>query len=123
MLLAIEDIGDRLQEVGAAWSVCFMPRSAELQITGGVLGIRVDTQDEYRGLRATGADLRQDREGVLVIGKADIENHEMPRLRLDSSQGFFGGFGLAKDDVPELLTEHRSEERRVGKECRSRCSP
>ena len=77
-----------------------------MQGTGGVLGIRVHTQDEYRGLRGTGADLRQDREGVIVIGKADIENHEMPRLCLDSSQGFFGGFRLAKDDVPKLVTQH-----------------
>jgi hypothetical protein len=77
-----------------------------LQGTGGVLGIRVHTEDEYRGLRATGAEFPQDREAVIVIGKADIENHETPRLCLDLSQGFFGGFRLAKDDVPELVTKH-----------------
>jgi hypothetical protein len=30
----------------------------------------------------------------------------MPRLCLDSSQDFFGGFRLAKDGIPELVTEH-----------------
>ena len=77
-----------------------------MQGTGGVLGIRVHTQDEHRGLRTTGADLPQDREAVIVIGEADVENHETPRLCLDLSQGFRGGFGLAKDDVPELVTKY-----------------
>jgi hypothetical protein len=69
----------------------------------------VHTEDEYRGLRAKGADFTQDREAVIVIGKADIENHETPRLCLDSSQGFVDGFGLAKDDVPELVAKHLLE--------------
>src|ERR1035437_1628794 len=81
-------------------------RGAELQGRGGVLGIRVHTQDEHRGLGAVDADLPQDREAVIVIGKADVENHETPRLCLDLSQGFRGGFGLAKDDVPELETKY-----------------
>jgi hypothetical protein len=106
MLLAIEDIPDRLQQIGTAGLLGNITRGTELQRTGGVLGIRVHTQDEYRGLGATGADLPQDREAVIDIGKADIENHEMPRLCLDASQGFFGGFRLAKDDVAELVTKH-----------------
>jgi hypothetical protein len=106
VLLAIEDSGERLEKVRTARVPGNVTGSAELQGTGGVLGIRVLTQDEYGGLRVTGAEFPQDREGVTVIGEADIENHETPRLCLDLSHGFRGGLGLAKDDVPELLTQY-----------------
>ena len=38
-------------------------------------------------------------------------------------QGFFEHLGKDGLHVPDEVDEHRSEERRVGKECRSRWSP
>ena len=88
-----------------------------MQGMGGGLGIRVRTQDEYGGVRATGAELPQDGEAVIVIGKAGIEDHETPRLCLELSEGLFGGFGLAEDDVAEVVTKYvlqtQTEERMI----------
>jgi hypothetical protein len=106
MLFAIEDIRNRLEQIGTAGLPRNIARGTELQGTGGVLGIWVRTEDEYRSLRADGAEFPQDLEAIILVGKVGIENHEAPRLCLDLSQGFFGAFRLAKDDVSELVTKH-----------------
>src|ERR1017187_3141750 len=96
MLLAIEDIADRLEQIGTGGGPGDVTGGTELQGTGGGLGIGVGGQDEYRGLRAKGTDLPQDREAVIVIGKAGIEDHETPRLCLDLSEGLFAGSAAPK---------------------------
>ena len=106
MLLAIEDIADRLEQIGTGGGPGDVTGGTELQGTGGGLGIGVGGQDEYRGLRAKGTDLPQDREAVIVIGKAGIEDHETPGLCLDFSEGLFGGLGVAEDDVAEVVTKY-----------------
>ena len=52
-----------------------------------------------------------------VPGRVNVGYYE------EEGQGYLIDSGLDDDQERKLLNPHRSEERRVGKECRSRWSP
>src|SRR3712207_8662801 len=80
--------------------------------------------------------LFQAEDGIRDIGVTGVQTCALPiSLREEDGVMIFSGSavvdhrntsGFGKDDKPPLVaiyTGHRSEERRVGKECRSRWSP
>ena len=71
--------------------------------------------------------------GLFVLGEANFSDHGANRLGASAlMQGLADGYfiapytignHIATADLPEIGLDHRSEERRVGKECSSRWSP
>src|SRR3712207_7083972 len=56
-------------------------------------------------------------------GKAIIFIDEIDAIGKRRGSGYTGGHQEQEQTLNQILTEMRSEERRVGKECRSRWSP
>ena len=87
----------------------------------------------YRGIPVHGADLNRQTTGGITISVfgtlfTGIDLDPTPSLSIDAARAVFAdlagpAFGLTGAPALWVLPTSRSEERRVGKECRSRWSP
>ena len=81
----------------------------------------VDALVPIGGEDTLGVALRLHREGIPIVGVPKTIDNDLGGT--DVTFGFHTAVQVATDAIDRLHTTARSEERRVGKECRSRWSP
>ena len=88
---------------------------------GNLESIKVDENNKVYDSRDNCNAIIEKSSSALIVG---CKNTEVPSgVTQIGERAFDGCSGLTSITLPESVTEIRSEERRVGKECRSRWSP